>query len=93
MKNDSKKQTKKASHSRRRELVGKVVSISMNKTIVVEVIRLSRHPLYKKTVKRTKNFPAHCEASDIEVGDNVKIVETRPISKTKHFKFVGKVAR
>ena len=92
MKNDTTKQSV-SPRSRKRELVGKVVSVSMKQTVIVEVVRLSRHPLYKKAVKRNKNFPAHCEIADIAVGDNVKIVETRPISKTKHFKVVGKVAR
>lgn len=85
------KQTTETKKVHKRELTGKVVSVAMNKTIIVEVIRLSRHPLYKKTVKRTKNFPAHSEMSDIAVGDMVKIVETRPISRTKHFTVVGKV--
>lgn len=74
----------------KRELTGTVVSVAMDKTIIVEVIRLSRHPLYKKTVKRTKNFAAHCEEADIAVGDHVRIAETKPMSKTKHFTFVAK---
>ena len=76
---------------KRRELIGTVVSTAMNRTIVVEVVRLSRHPLYKKTVKRTKNFAVDADPTTVAVGDTVKIAETKPVSKTKHFQLIGKV--
>lgn len=75
----------------KRELVGIVISTAMKNTIVVKVERLSRHPVYKKTVKRTKNFSAHNVREDIKLGDRVRIAETRPISKTKHFHVVEKM--
>lgn len=74
----------------RKEFTGKVVSTKMKNTIVVEVEHQTRHPLYKKTVKRTKNFAAHYEGNEIKVGDTVTVAETKPISKTKHFIVVGK---
>ena len=74
----------------KKEFIGKVVSIKMKHTVVVEVEHLSRHPLYKKTVKRTKHFAAHYEGDKVAVGDTVTIQETKPVSKTKHFIVVGK---
>ncbi len=76
-----------------RALVGTVISLASAQTVIVEVVRSSRHPLYQKMVKRTKNFAVHSDIEGIMVGDNVKIVETRPMSKTKHFRMVGKVAK
>lgn len=69
--------------SRRRILVGKVVSNKMDKTIVVEVIRQVRHKLYLKYMKRRKKYHAHDENNQCHMGDVVKIIEHRPISKTK----------
>lgn len=70
-----------------RSLTGKVVSTAMTKTVIVEVVHSVRHPIYKKAVKRTKRFAAHYEgAQPLHIGDTVTIVETRAISKTKHFK-------
>lgn len=62
---------------------GVVVSDKMDKTVVVSVVEKYKHPLYKKTVKRTKKFKAHDENNECGVGDRVEIVETRPISKDK----------
>lgn len=69
--------------SRKRVLVGKVVSDKMDKTIVVEVERQVRHKLYQKYMKRTKKYHAHDETNECKIGDTVKIIENRPISKTK----------
>lgn len=69
-----------------RILTGKVVSTKMTKTIVVEVVRHRLHPLYKKIMKRSKRYKVHNENENVKVGDAVRIVETRPISKEKHFK-------
>ena len=62
---------------------GVVVSNKMDKTVVVSVVEKYKHPLYKKTVTRTKKFKAHDENNECGVGDRVEIVETRPISKDK----------
>ena len=67
-----------------RTLTGEVISCDMQKTIVVKVNRLFKHPLLGKTITRSKNFKAHDEKSEAKVGDTVEVVECRPISKTKH---------
>ena len=68
-----------------RSLTGKVVSTKMNKTIVVAVERRKSHPLYKKSYLVTTKFQAHDEKGEAKDGDLVEIIETRPISKNKHF--------
>jgi small subunit ribosomal protein S17 len=67
-------------------LQGKVVSLKMNKTAVVEVSRKISHPLYKKVLKRSKRYKVDIGELILGLGQNVKIAETRPISKDKHFK-------
>ena len=67
----------------RKSRIGIVVSDKMDKTIVVEVTRKVKHPLYKKYITRTKKFKAHDELNACGIGDKVEIVETRPISKDK----------
>lgn len=62
---------------------GKVISNKMYKTVVVAVTRLFQHPVYKKTVKRVTKFKAHDENNKCQIGDIVKIIETRPLSKEK----------
>lgn len=62
---------------------GVVVSNKMNKTVVVSIVEKYKHPLYKKTVKRSKRIKAHDENNECGVGDRVEITETRPISKDK----------
>ena len=64
---------------------GKVVSNKMEKTVVVAVTRMFQHPVYKKTVKKVSKFKAHDEANQCKVGDEVKITETRPLSKDKRW--------
>ncbi|MBI5076524.1 MAG: 30S ribosomal protein S17 [Nitrospirae bacterium] len=64
---------------------GKVVSNKMEKTVVVAVTRMFQHPVYKKTVKKVSKFKAHDEVNQCKVGDEVKITETRPISKDKRW--------
>lgn len=71
---------------RRKVRVGTVVSDRMDKTVVVAVERIMRHPLYGKTVKRTRKFHAHDENNECQVGDVVEIMETRPLSKTKRWR-------
>ena len=70
----------------RKSRVGMVISASMDKTIVVEYVNRVPHPAFKKIIKRSKKFYAHDEASEAVVGDKVRIVETRPISKKKCWK-------
>lgn len=69
--------------------VGLVVSDKMDKTVVVEVVRLYSHPLYKKRVKTTKRYKAHDEANECQVGDKVRIEECRPLSKDKSWKVIS----
>jgi len=73
---------------RRQERRGVVVSSTMDKTIVVKVDTIKAHPRYKKVVRRSAKFHAHDEQNSANVGDIVRIVETRPLSKTKHWKLV-----
>jgi small subunit ribosomal protein S17 len=71
---------------RKRELVGRVVSDKMDKTVVVAVQTLRRHRLYQRTVRRTKKVMAHNEDNQARVGDLVRIQESRPISRHKHWR-------
>ena len=70
---------------KKQELVGKVVSDACNKTITIEVVTSKKHPLYKKNVKTTKRYSVHDEENKAKVGDIVKVVSSRPLSKTKRF--------
>jgi small subunit ribosomal protein S17 len=74
--------------SRRKTRVGRVVSDKMDKTIVVAVENRVAHPLYKKIIKRTYKLKAHDENNDCGVGDRVKVMETRPISRDKRWRLV-----
>jgi small subunit ribosomal protein S17 len=71
--------------SRRRTLMGQVVSDKMDKTVVVQVIRRYRHPRYKKYVQERIRYKAHDETNEAKVGDKVRIVESRPRSKDKRW--------
>ena len=77
----------------KRILQGVVVSDKQDKTVVVKVERRFTHPLFKKTVRRSKNFHAHDEANTYKVGDEVRIEETRPLSKLKSWVVVDAVAK
>lgn len=77
----------------RKERVGVVTSTAMQKTITVAVEMTKLHPLYKKALKRTKKFKAHDEEQTCNVGDVVRIRETRPLSRTKRWRLVGIVKR
>jgi small subunit ribosomal protein S17 len=79
--------------SKRKTKVGRVVSDKMDKTIVVSVERLARHPLYKRVVRLTTKFKAHDEQNDARTGDTVLIEESRPLSATKRWRLVKVVAR
>ena len=74
--------------NRRKIRVGTVVSDKMKKTIVVKTERTTTHPLYKKTIKRYKKFKAHDENNSAKIGDKVKIIESRPLSKEKRWRLV-----
>jgi small subunit ribosomal protein S17 len=78
--------------SRKNEKVGEVVSAKMAKTIVVEVTRRVPHPLYKRIVTKRKKFYAHDEQSQAKLGDVVRIIESRPLSKLKRWT-LGEVIR
>lgn len=75
--------------NRRKTLVGLVSSDKMDKTIVVTVEDFVRHSLYGKAVKRTKKVSAHDENNECEIGDKVRIMETRPLSKNKRWRLVN----
>ena len=72
----------------RKTRVGKVISDKMDKTIVVAVVDNVEHPLYKKIVKRTYKLKAHDENNECGIGDTVKVMETRPLSKDKRWRLV-----
>jgi len=74
--------------SGKKEFVGYVKSDKMEKTIVVAIETLTLHPLYKKYVKRIKKVKAHDEANSAKIGDRVRVIESRPLSKEKHWKLV-----
>ncbi|MGY8996672.1 MAG: 30S ribosomal protein S17 [Alphaproteobacteria bacterium] len=76
----------------RRVMQGVVTSKSGDKTIVVNVDRLMKHPIYKKTIRRSKRYHAHDEANGAKVGDKVRIQECRPLSKLKSWIVVGEEA-
>src|SRR5438132_8254579 len=78
---------------RRQQRVGRVVSNKMNKTIVVVVETLKKHRIYKRTFKQTKRFQAHDEENTCQVGDLVRIEESRPLSKMKRWRLVEIVKR
>ena len=78
---------------KRKTKVGRVVSDKMDKTIVVSVERLARHPLYKRVIRLTTKFKAHDERNEARVGDRVLIEESRPLSATKRWRLVQVVQR
>ncbi|MBI3735140.1 30S ribosomal protein S17 [Candidatus Sumerlaeota bacterium] len=77
----------------RKERIGKVTSDKMNKTVVVEIQRVFSHPLYKKYITLGKSFYAHDEENRCKVGDTVRIIETRPMSKTKRWRVAAILER
>ncbi|MBR3511772.1 MAG: 30S ribosomal protein S17 [Clostridia bacterium] len=77
----------------RKTMIGTVTSDKMDKTVVVSVETSVRHPMYKKTVKRTYKLKAHDEENKCEVGDKVKVMETRPLSRDKRWRVVEVVEK
>jgi small subunit ribosomal protein S17 len=79
--------------NRRKERVGIVLSDKMQKTIVVQVKRKALHPLYGKVIEKANKFKAHDEKNEAKIGDRVRIVETRPMSKDKRWRLVEILSR
>ena len=77
----------------RKERIGVVTSNKMEKSIVVSVVKRVKHPMYGKFVLQTKKFVAHDEKNDCNIGDTVRIMETRPLSKTKCWRLVEIIER
>ena len=77
----------------RKERIGVVVSNKMQKSIVVEIERREKHPIYGKVIKKTSRFMAHDEKEECNIGDTVRIMETRPLSKRKHWRLVEIIER
>ncbi len=77
----------------RKTRVGKVISDKMDKTVVVAIEDFVKHPLYKKTVKKTYKLKAHDENNECKIGDTVKVMETRPLSKDKRWRLVEIIER
>jgi small subunit ribosomal protein S17 len=87
----------KSMETKRKTRIGRVVSDKMNKTVVVAVETPKRHPLYKKTIRRAVKYKAHDEKNECQLGDMVRIVETRPLSRLKRWRVAevitkGKIA-
>lgn len=78
---------------KRKVRFGQVVSNKMDKTVVIATQTIRHHPLYKKAIKHTKKYKAHDEGNACEIGDNVRIVETRPLSKEKRWRVMEIVSR
>jgi len=79
--------------NRRKTRIGIVVSDKMDKTVVVAIEDFVRHSLYGKAVKRTKKFKAHDENNECNIGDKVRIMETRPLSKDKRWRLVNVIEK
>lgn len=77
----------------RKERVGLVVSNKMDKSIVVQIVRKYRHPVYGKFVRKSNKFVAHDEKNDCNIGDTVRIMETRPLSKRKNWRLIEIIER
>jgi small subunit ribosomal protein S17 len=79
--------------AKRKVREGVVSSDKMEKTVVVAVMRSFRHPIYKRTIRRTVTFKAHDEKNECKIGDRVRIVETRPMSATKRWRLLEIIER
>lgn len=74
-------------------MIGTVLRTGLNKTVVVEIIRSAKHPLYKKVIRRKKRYLAHDEKNECGVGDQVELMHTRPLSKLKRWRVFRIVAK
>ncbi len=79
--------------TRRKTVVGSVVSKNMDKTAIVEVPKLRRHPVYAKMMRRVERYKAHDAENECGIGDTVRLIQTRPISKEKHWKVVEIISK
>ena len=79
--------------NRRKTRVGKVVSDRMDKTVVVSIERLVSHPMYGRYVRRRAKFKVHDEKNECRVGDTIRFMETRPLSKDKRWRFIEVIER
>ena len=86
-------ETTTSERGRRKTRTGTVVSDGMDKTVVVRIDRQSLHPVYRKTVRRSSKLKVHDEQNDAHVGDRVRVMETKPLSKTKRWRLVEVVER
>ena len=86
-------ETTTTARSRRKIRVGKVVSDRMDKTAVVSIERLVKHPIYGRYVRRRNKFKVHDEKNECRVGDVIRFMETRPLSKDKRWRFVAIVEK
>jgi small subunit ribosomal protein S17 len=84
---------KKAARGGKKVFTGKVVSNKMQKTIVISVVQRKLHPLYKKYLVRTKKVKAHDEKNECKIGDTVRVIESRPLSKEKRWRLLEIVER
>lgn len=82
-----------AEAAKRKEKIGVVVSSKMDKTVVIAVERKVKHPIYGKFIKKTSKFAVHDEKNEVNVGDTILVVETRPLSKTKRWRLVSILQR
>ncbi len=89
----SETETQAASRGARKVRQGLVVSDTMDKTVLVQVEQKKRHPVYGKIVRRRSKLAAHDETNDAHVGDTVRVMETRPLSKTKRWRVIEIVER
>jgi small subunit ribosomal protein S17 len=87
--NEVEKQNKKSERNLRKTRIGTVVSDKMDKTIVVAVVNRVQHPLYNKIIKKTYKLKAHDEQNECGIGDKVRVMETRPLSKEKCWRLVS----
>jgi small subunit ribosomal protein S17 len=90
---DTSTQDTAARSGRRKEIIGKVISSRMQKTIVVEVVRKKAHPFYGRVISKAKKFYAHDEKNQAHAGDFVRLEETRPLSKLKRWRLKEVVQR
>ena len=86
-------QTTNAERGRRKVRTGVVVSEKMDKTVLVRIDRTALHPVYEKTMRRSRKLAVHDEDNDAHVGDTVRVMETRPLSKTKRWRVVEVIER
>jgi small subunit ribosomal protein S17 len=86
-------ETEKRKPNKGREVHGKVISVKMNRTVIVAVQQVSKHPKYGKTIRKNRRFAADSEKFDLKLGDEVIMAESRPISRTKHFRITKRVEK